>query len=272
MPDIIEHSHHRSACLLTTSTRCQSQISPNIFMPLVVSSHKISYYFLSRKNLAKIFIRICLNSVLLYIMIKKSLKIVAVLLSIFLLEACNHHPSSLGYKLAVKVDKTLDIDSVEFSLIEPDYGKIVTMSQARLLHGGFAVGGQLDGPRVARLKFSNGKTFYFILEQCKTEILFTPRHTIIWGGKLNHEFFDRLNLRNRLVEAIKKNHKKYLKLVADSAMTYKLEPKYFSRDSLLKDSLQRLIFHTINRNDEVGILFKDRFLNDLDSARLSQVQ
>ncbi len=28
MTDIKEHCHHRSACLLTTSTRCQSQVSP----------------------------------------------------------------------------------------------------------------------------------------------------------------------------------------------------------------------------------------------------
>ena len=28
MTEILEHCHHRSACLLTTSTRCQSQVSP----------------------------------------------------------------------------------------------------------------------------------------------------------------------------------------------------------------------------------------------------
>ena len=49
MTEILEHCHHRSACLLTTSTRCQSQVSPNICR----ASDSIDSFIQLSKNCAK---------------------------------------------------------------------------------------------------------------------------------------------------------------------------------------------------------------------------
>lgn len=246
---------------------------PNQPLLDVVPVGKIGYksreYFLSFKNQVIDFFEIDLKAVFLYIMINNFLKISLIALFAAFLTACNHNSTFLDYKLIITVDENLGIDSVMFSLIEPDYGRVIAISQSELKHGKFLYSGQLDGPRIARLSFPNGKVFYFILEQCKTEILFSPARTIIWGGRLNHEFFTKLNLRNQIMADIKKNREQYLQRVADSTLTYKTELRFLYHDSVLNDSLQQFILHTMQRSDEVGILFKDRFFNDLDSTHLN---
>ena len=46
MTEIIEHCHHRSACLPTTSTRCQSHVIP---FGYVISDANLIQYFEKEK-------------------------------------------------------------------------------------------------------------------------------------------------------------------------------------------------------------------------------
>ena len=189
------------------------------------------------------------------------LKSVVFVFLFLLLGACHHREALKPYTLKVEVAPSLGVDSVELAMLAHDYGKWLVASRAALKDGNFESSGQLNGHCIARLRFSNNKEFYFILEPCLTEISFGRSATVVWGGQLNHVFAQKAKHYAKIQHDIDANFKKYCQLVADTAMTYKKEPFFFKRDSVLKDSLNSFAIHTIEGDDVVSQLFAHYIAN-----------
>ncbi len=164
-------------------------------------------------------------------------------------------------------------DSATLLVYETDYDRLRLLNEVALVKGTASFVGQIDAPKIALLRLNHAENpLYFILESCTTEISINKQSIVITGGTLNHDYYVHYRLRNKILQAIENNKSTYAKMVADSSMTHKLERIFVKRDSLLKDSVQSMTLRLVNRNDVVGVLFKDRFINTIDSARMKELR
>lgn len=176
--------------------------------------------------------------------------------------------NSADFNVVVTVD-SLKCDSVSLVVVEPAYHQLRSLGSHAMKRGKVTFAGQLDGPRIAMLKLNRAsKPLYFILEPCSTTIYINRREIVIKGGVVNHEFLQLMKRRNTLIALDDSLRARYTRMVADTTMTRKLEAKYLHRDSVLNDSLQSMTLHLMQRNDVIGVLYRDRFSTDLDSAHL----
>ena len=84
---------------------------------------------------------------------------------------------------------------------------------------------------------------------------------------------DRFNFENESFEQMeKKIENDYRKALADSSLNPAKEKKILQIHKTLSDSLQHTILHSINGNDEVGQLIKEKFFNRLDTTSLKQIK
>ena len=103
------------------------------------------------------------------------------------------------YVVAIEVD-SLKCDSVSLVVVEPAYNALRSLGHRRLKNGKASFKGQIDSPRIAMLKLNRAsKPFYFILEPCTTSITIDRQRIIVWGGKVNHEYFSHVRRRGRLI-------------------------------------------------------------------------
>ena len=177
---------------------------------------------------------------------------IAALMGVLTLASCDNGTggrNSADFNVVVTVD-SLKCDSVSLVVVEPAYHQLRSLGSHAMKRGKVTFAGQLDGPRIAMLKLNRAsKPLYFILEPCSTTIYINRREIVIKA------LDDSLRAR-------------YTRMVADTTMTRKLEAKYLHRDSVLNDSLQSMTLHLMQRNDVIGVLYRDRFSTDLDSAHL----
>ena len=153
------------------------------------------------------------------------------------------------YVVAIKVD-SLKCDSVSLVVVEPAYNALRSLGHRRLKNGKASFKGQIDSPRIAMLKLNRAsKPFYFILEPCTTSITIDRQRIIVWGGKVNHEYFSHVRRRGRLI-----------------ALAWLLK-----RNDRLHNSLQAMTLHLVKRTDVVGALYRDQYGADLDSAHYVQL-
>ena len=101
--------------------------------------------------------------------------------------------------------------------------------------------------------------FYFVLEPGHTTITIHRDRWSIIGGRGNNDYTRFLNQRQRLIDERKRNLDRYLQAAADSTLSLRGERKAFVTDSLLSDSLQRLLRQHMARRDAVGRIICERF-------------
>ena len=155
------------------------------------------------------------------------------------------------YVVAIEVD-SLKCDSVSLVVVEPAYNALRSLGHRRLKNGKASFKGQIDSPRIAMLKLNRAsKPFYFILEPCTTSITIDRQRIIVWGGKVNHEYFSHVRRRGRLIA--------------------RREAWLLKRNDRLHNSLQAMTLHLVKRTDVVGALYRDQYGADLDSAHYVQL-
>lgn len=96
------------------------------------------------------------------------------------------------------------------------------------------------------------KPFYFILEPCTTSITIDRQRIIVWGGKVNHEYFSHVRRRGRLIALVDSVRASYARSLADSTLTPGREAWLLKRNDRLHNSLQAMTLHLVKRTDVVG--------------------
>ena len=202
-------------------------------------------------------------------MIEKFAKYFPVLLLLFAFCACGSRTSSNEYELKLTVNG-LKIDTATVLVYEPEYNHMRVLAAGKLKKGEIVFRGQLDEPHIVIMKFGQkDNPLYFILEQGENEIYIDKKNVVITGGPVNHEYMAKVQLLKSLMKQKSQQWNSYASMMADSSLTQKLETKFYTTDSVLRDSIQNMCLHTMKRNDAVGILFKDRFFHQLDSAHVT---
>ncbi|MCI5980234.1 MAG: DUF4369 domain-containing protein [Muribaculaceae bacterium] len=175
------------------------------------------------------------------------------------------------YVVAIEVD-SLKCDSVSLVVVEPAYNALRSLGHRRLKNGKASFKGQIDSPRIAMLKLNRAsKPFYFILEPCTTSITIDRQRIIVWGGKVNHEYFSHVRRRGRLIALVDSVRASYARSLADSTLTPGREAWLLKRNDRLNNSLQAMTLHLVKRTDVVGALYRDQYGADLDSAHYVQL-
>lgn len=175
------------------------------------------------------------------------------------------------YVVAVEVD-SLKCDSVSLVVLEPAYNALRSLGHRRVKGVKATFKGQIDSPRIAMLKLNRAsKPFYFILEPCTTSISIDRQHVIVWGGKINHEYFSHVRRRGQLIALIDSVRVTYARSLADSTLTPGREAWLLKRNSRLLNSLQTMTLRLAKRSDVVGTLYRDQYGADLDSAHYVQL-
>jgi hypothetical protein len=95
---------------------------------------------------------------------------------------------------------------------------------------------------------------------------------VISGGDANHEYMTYLKTRKAIANEKQRLHQEYLGHVApDSTINVKLEHQYFSRDSMLTDSLERITVDAINRGTVASTIIFERYVKTLTSKNLQNI-
>lgn len=206
---------------------------------------------------------------------KGLLRIVMACVVIGVMSGCVEWLDNTRYQVLCSVDKSLRVDSMSLMLLEEQYGKLklVEAMGADSVSGAFLFEGQIEQPCVAFLKFRNDSTpFFFVLEQGETMINIGSQGIMVTGGELNHEYFDFLKQRRRIISARHDLKSQYLRMAApDSIVNIAAERELAMKDSILVDSLDNITVDCINRGGPVSLIVFDRFANSLSRNNLLKI-
>ena len=162
------------------------------------------------------------------------------------------------YEVAIEVD-SLKCDSVSLVVVEPAYNALRSLGHRRLKNGKASFMGQIDSPRIAMLKLNRASN------------TIDRQRIIVWGGKVNHEYFSHVRRRGRLIALADSVRASYARSLADSTLTPRREAWLLKRNDRLHNSLQAMTLHLVKRTDVVGALYRDQYGADLDSAHYVQL-
>ncbi len=180
---------------------------------------------------------------------------------------------AVDFRVEITAPAQMQLDSVELQVVEPGYGSLRSLGTRALdsVHGA-AFTGQTDGPRVARLRFAGSDSvFFFILEPTLCTIAIAPTTVQVWGGELNHQYWQLVAQRRAAIERRKACWQRYASHLADSTLTPQLERELWMADSLQRERIQAATVRAINRPDVVGTLYSDRYFSTLDTLHARQV-
>ena len=157
-------------------------------------------------------------------------------------------------------------------MYDSDYNHLRTLNAGKLKNGTLTLSGEMQQQTIALLDYGKKEPITFILEKCETEITIGQDNVIIWGGKANQEYLSKCKNIYTIDKQLKKIENDYRKALADSSLNPAKEKKLLQIHKTLSDSLQHTILHSINGNDEVGQLIKEKFFNRLDTTSLKQIK
>ena len=204
-------------------------------------------------------------------MMKKILSITALAAGftmMFLMAGCHQQDSGemQDYSVICKLDSKLQHDSATLLVLEEEYNKLRVCATARVHDGAFTFKGQIEQPKVALIRWDNDSTnpFHFVLEAGNIELTIKPESWSVAGSVHNAEYQQFINRRNAIMNSRVTTWQEYLKAAANSTLKRDDELRMVRQDSLLNDSLQRIMVECINRGDAVGRIIRERFANQLD--------
>ena len=196
-------------------------------------------------------------------------------LAVAMLAGCVENLDKSRYRIECKISPELGTDSVSLMLLMDDYYSVyhvATVGRGSESQA-FVFEGNIESPTIAYLKFSNDTIpMFFVVEQGLTQIDITPNGLVISGGDANHEYMTYLKARKALTDDRQRLHQDYLSHVApDSTIDVSLERQYFSRDSLLTDSLERVTVDAINRDNIASRIIFERYVNTISRKNLQNI-
>lgn len=183
------------------------------------------------------------------------------------------HRADHGYEVTLRLADSLRCDSVTMHVVDEIYGAQRQYGCRRRADGTISFSGQTTGQHVAFMTLDTLATpFYFVLEPGQTSITLARHRWSIAGGRGNADYVQFASLRVRLLAERERTLAAYRQAAADSTLTLRGERQAAMADSLLADSLQRLMLHTMQRRDAVGRIARERFIGTLAPATLQQLQ
>lgn len=184
--------------------------------------------------------------------------------------SCSKDSNVDNYVLKIK-SEIENADSVKLLVYEPDYNNLRVLNAGKFKNGEVTLSGQIKHQAIAFLNYGKKKPVAFILEKCETEITIGKERVIIWGGSNNHDYLAKCKQIYNLEKNLEEIRLEYKKGIADSTLNKKKEANLLKSHKLLADSLQNLITNTIKKNNETSTLFKEKFINRLDSAKFKEL-
>ena len=201
---------------------------------------------------------------------------VLTLASTGILTGCGNAPAGdkMNYQVTCKVDNKLHRDSATLLVLEEDYNQLRICGAARITDGSCTFTGQTDRPKAALLRWDNDSTrpFFFILEGGNTQITISQNEWNITGSRQNSAYKQFIHQRNSIMDSRVATWQEYLKMAADSTLKHDDEVRMVRQDSLLNDSLQRMIVECINRGDALGRVIRERYGKELDQEHARQLK
>ena len=196
---------------------------------------------------------------------KKIIITVGALLGIGLM-GCDSGSRQMDYRVTCTLEGKQQHDSATLLVLEEDYNKLRVCGASRLTNRTVTFTGQIDGPRVALIRWDNDtlKPFHFVLEQGDIHITLKSGSWNITGSPENSKYLHYINKRNSIIDERVAIWQEYLKLSSDKSLKREDEQRLVARDSLLNDSLQRITVERINRGDAVGCIIRERYGDQLD--------
>lgn len=186
----------------------------------------------------------------------------------------NRNAANMDYTVTCTLDDKLQRDSATLLVLEENYNKLRVLGSAHAVNGTFTFKGQIDGPKVALIRWDNDTVspFHFVLEQGNIELAIKPESWSVGGSPQNSDYQQFINQRNGIMNARAATWQQYLEEAATSSLTHEDEVRMVRQDSLLNDSLQRITVERINRGDAVGRIIRERFAKQLDQEHLRMLK
>lgn len=202
-------------------------------------------------------------------------RLIMAAMAVAVLAGCVENLDKSHYRVECKISSELGTDSVSLMLVMDDYNsvyRVATVARDNESEA-FVFEGNVEAPTIAYLKFSNDTVpMLFVVEPGLTQIDITPNGLVISGGDANHEYMTYLKVRKAIAGEKQRLHQEYMGHVApDSTIDVALERQYFSRDSMLSDSLERITVDAINRGDVVSTIIFERYVNTLTGKNLQNI-
>lgn len=196
---------------------------------------------------------------------KKIILSIGALLSIGLM-GCDNGSRQMDYSVTCTLEGKQQHDSATLLVLEEDYNKLRVCGATRMTNGTATFKGQIDGPRVALIRWDNDslQPFHFVLEQGDIHITLKSSSWDITGSPMNSDYLHYINQRNSIMDERLATWQEYLKSASGKTLKREDEVRLVARDSLLNDSLQRITVDRINHGDAVGRIIKERYGNQLD--------
>ncbi len=191
------------------------------------------------------------------------------------LAGCVESLDKSHFRVECKISPELGTDSVSLMLWIDDYNSVYHVGTVARddASQAFVFEGNVETPTIAYLKFSNDTTpMMFVVEPGLTQIDIAPNVLIISGGDANHDYLTYLKARKTIIDEKQRLHQEYLGSVApDSTIDVSLERRFFSRDSILTDSLERITVDAINRDNVTSKIIFERFVKTLSRKNLQNI-
>lgn len=202
-------------------------------------------------------------------------RLIVAAMAVAMLSACVENLDKSRFRVECKIAPELGTDSVSLMLLMDDYNSVrhvATVARDNATQA-FVFEGNVESPTIAYLKFSNDTTpMLFVVEPGLTQITINPKGLVISGGESNHEYMTYLKARKALTNEQQRLYQEYMSHVApDSTIDVTIERQYFTRDSLLTDSLERLTVDAINRRNVVSTIIFERYVNTLSRKNLQNI-
>ena len=188
---------------------------------------------------------------------------------------CDGHSPAMHYDYTVTLELADSIrhDSLAtLHIVDDTYGQLMPGITKHFADGSITFSGQTAKARVAFITFDSvSPPFYFVLEPGNIDINIKLDRWSITGGRGNAEYVRFLNHRQRIIDARKKGFDDYRRAALDSTLTLRAERRAAERDSLLADSLQRILLQRMLGSDPVSRIVRQRLIGTLTPATLQQL-
>lgn len=178
------------------------------------------------------------------------------------------------YTVTCSLDDKVHRDSATMLVLEENYNKLRVCGAASAHDGSFTFKGQIDGPKVALLRWDNDTTrpFLFVLEAGNIGIIIKSGSWQVTGSSQNADYMRFVNRRNAIMNTRVEIWQEYLNAANNSTLKREDEVRLVQQDSLLNDSLQRITVQRINRGDAVGRIIRERYSSQLDQEHMRQLK
>ena len=177
-------------------------------------------------------------------------------------------------EIAIDVSKDAN-DSISVFCYEPDYNRSRIIFTGRVDNGHLLLADN-DNTGVPHVAYfvcgDDSVAHYFVLEPGSVKINIEKDIIRIEGSRSNYELFSFRRHINAIDSERLRLQENYLKDVCDSVLTQSAEEIAFKRDSVLSDSIQRLLVMRIGRGDAVARILKEQYSTRRSSDSWNKIE